>query len=173
MQGQPPPGQILPFQVVESLHYARFVVLESDDGSDPLLAFCTNYDGPEGDDRCSRSRARRRHLEDLTEHAGAGLERVFEHCRGYRSGHFAAYFDKHDRKASTFYVGSSGRSRNQILWEAELRRKVEGILDAVDFSKTPAEGVRQTVLERLSRDQVTVPAFPPSRSSAPRLPGRR
>jgi Dyp-type peroxidase family len=168
MRGRPPANTLLPFHEIESIHYARLVLVEQPDATAPLLAFSTNYDGPEGESTCSAARARRTHIADLVRQAGPGLERVFACCQGFRPGRLEAYLFRYQRKASTFYVGSSGRSRNQILWEAELRRRVDAILDARDFAKLPAEAVQRAVLERLAADEVMIPTFP----EQPDLTGR-
>ena len=61
MAGQPPSKPILSFKDIETVHYARFVLLDQNSRTGPMLAFATDYDGPEGDDKCSQSRAYRHH----------------------------------------------------------------------------------------------------------------
>ncbi len=160
MQGTPPPGAIVPFHLLETVHYARFVLLEGEGVREPLLAFSTNYDGPEGEDAVGASRAFSLHVKELVEKAGAGLERVFGHCHGYRAGRLEGFMRKHQRKASTFYVGSSGRSRNQILWERELRRAVDRVLDRGGFEHSRPEVVRSAVLAALAESHPRIPPFP-------------
>ena len=65
MRGQSQGQEDLPFQNLTTVHYARFVVIDSKQNDGPLLAFSTNYDGPEGDDSCSERKARKRHIEEL------------------------------------------------------------------------------------------------------------
>jgi Dyp-type peroxidase family len=161
MRGAPSPDAIVPFHALETIHYARFVLLEGEGVKEPLLAFSTNYDGPEGEASVSASRAFSLHVQELVEKAGPGLARVFEHCRGYRAGRLESFIVKHQRKASTFYVGSSGRSRNQILWERELRRAVDRVLDRGGFEHTRPELVRSAVLAALAASHAPIPTFPP------------
>jgi Dyp-type peroxidase family len=170
MHGRAPSDPIVPFRRLGSVHYARFVLLEHDRETGPLLAFSTDYDGPEGEDACSESRALRFHLDELEREAGPGLERIFACCRGFRAGNLASYLKRHRLSASTFYVGSSGRSRNQIEWEAELRREVDAILDAGRFVQTAPETVRQAVIRELAtrrpelcdaNGELDLPYFPP------------
>jgi Dyp-type peroxidase family len=167
MRGTPPASALVPFHALELVHYARFVLItrgpsRNDEFSrEPLLAFSTNYDGPEGETHCARRRALARHLDELVTQAGPGLERVFSHCSGYRAGKLRQFLARHQRPAATFYVGSSGRSRNQILWERELRRAVDRILDAGDFVHSRPEVVRSAVLEALKPSYATIPTFPP------------
>lgn len=161
MQGKPPESPIVPFHRLATVHYARFVLIEHFAKSGPLLAFESNYDGPEGEDSCSEGRALSHHIADLLQNAGEGLERVFSCCRGYRPGKLESFIRSRQRSAATFYVGSSGRSRGQILWEAALRRKVERILDAGEFSQALPEQVRSAVLKALEPEYGSIPTFPP------------
>src|SRR4051794_18520760 len=62
MRGEPAPDPIIPFDKLETIHYARFVLLEHDPKQGPMLAFSTNYDGPEGEDTCSEGRALDHHV---------------------------------------------------------------------------------------------------------------
>ncbi len=167
MQGRPAAEPIVPFSRLATVHYARFVIIADFVPSRPLLAFSTNYDGSEGE-ACSARRALEHHLDDLVQNAGPGLERVFSHCRGYRAGQLRRFLRSHQRRAATFYVGSSGRSRSQILWEAELRRRVDHILDTGDYASSLPEQVRAAVLERLRAGYPSIPSFPPQ----PDLSGR-
>jgi Dyp-type peroxidase family len=160
MHGQPPEQVVVPFHELELVHYARFVLLEGPGVETPLLAFSTNYDGPEGEERCPERRAFERHVDELVTKAGPGLERVFSHCSGYRTGKLARFIRARQRRAATFYVGSSGRSRNQILWERELRRAVDRILDQGGFENSRPEVVRAAVLAALKPSYPTIPTFP-------------
>jgi Dyp-type peroxidase family len=177
----------LPFEKLETVHYARLVLIDRHPADDPqqphpLLAFSTNFDGVEGDPDCSYERALELHIAELVREAGRALDRVFEHCEGFRSGQLAAYLKRHQRRAATFYVGSSGRSRNQILWEAELRRHVDAALDALGTQTAPAEAVREQILKRLAADEpyrpfvdgqgeLDLPSFPAQPDNEPRITG--
>ncbi len=150
------PGQVdLPFQNLTSVHYARFVVIKRNEVH--LLAFSTNYDGPEGEDSCSEGTALKRHIDELVREAGPGLESVFQYCEKYRRGKLAHFLKKHRVRAQTFYVGSQGRSRDQVLWEADLRRRVDEILDGGDWKGKGPDTIRKEVREKLG----DIPSFPP------------
>ena len=149
MRGEPPADPIVPFRQLGSIHYARFVLHDQDPKVGPWLAFSTDYDGPEGEDACSEGRALRFHLDELVREAGPGLTRIFSCCEGFR-GDLRDFMKGNRVKASTFYVGSSGRSRHQIEWEAELRRRVDGILDQNDWRHTAPEAVREAVIQQLA-----------------------
>ena len=173
MRGQPVAAPIIDFAQLEKVHFARFVLIEksdlkadpavplaSKDEDWPLLAFSTNYDGPEGKDQCREDEALRSHIDELVHKAGPGLERVFSCCRGYREGRLPEFLRRNQRRASTFYVGASGRSRNQILWEASLRRDVARILDAGNFGQATPQQVRASVLAQLASRNREIPTFP-------------
>src|SRR4051794_20644400 len=57
MRGAPVTKALVPLHLVGTIHYARFVLVDAKAGrktdakSDTMLAFSTNYDGPEGEDR--------------------------------------------------------------------------------------------------------------------------
>ena len=168
MHGRPPENPIVPFKKLASVHYARFVLVDAYDELEPHLAFATDYDGPEGDSTCSESEALDSHLDELVAECGQGLERIFECCENYRKGKLKKFLKGNRIRASTFYVGSTGRSVNQVLWEAELRRNVDAILDQGAWREAPPERVRESVLTELAEkypglsvgEKVELPEFP-------------
>lgn len=176
----------LPFEELRTVHYARLALIDRDpsragEQTAPLLAFSTNFDGPEGEAECSRRRALELHVAELVREAGPVLEEVFDHCEGFRRGALARYLKKNQRAASTFYVGSSGRSRDQILWEAQLRRRVDAALDAGGFETSSPEEVREQVLKRLAAEpdyarfledgsgDLRLPSFPAQPDNEPQI----
>ncbi|HEX6242950.1 MAG TPA: hypothetical protein VFZ61_18685, partial [Polyangiales bacterium] len=154
------PG-ILPLRNLGRLHFARLVILEQQPLTQPWLAFVVDYDGDEGDVRCSHEQAWNWLVRELGKLPG--LDRVLSHCAGYESGRQRAYLERHRRPAATAYVAAPGRSVAQIRWEEALRREVERAL--VGLAGTPAQ-VRAQVLERLP--ELTIPPFP----AQPDLTGR-
>ena len=159
MQGKDTDTRV-PFHAVESLHYGRFLLVEeSREHRDPaLLVLSTNYDGPlEKVERDERS-ARAAHLQELVEKTYDGLDQVFGHCKGYDAGSGRDALrtflgsDQHQIPAQTFYTGSSGRSRKQILEEYELRAHIEAAADIVAARRPrctrPAQ-VRRDIIEEL------------------------
>jgi Dyp-type peroxidase family len=177
------PEARLPFENLRTVHYARLVLVDRDpsrprEAMRPLLAFSTNFDGPEGEAECSRARALDHHVAELVREASPALEEIFDHCEGFRRGELASYLKRNQRGASTFYVGSSGRSRDQILWEAELRRRVDATLDSGDFETSSPEEVRERVIGRLAaapeyarfldeRGDLNLPPFPAQPDNEP------
>jgi len=171
MRGRPPAEVTLPFQALTGLHYARFVIVDREPVTTPLLAFSTNYDGPEGESECPERKARSLHLDALLEGAGAGLARVFECCEGYVERDFKRYLQRNRVPSQTFFVGAPGRSCAQILWEAQLRRAVDHELDSRQWGKLSPEAIRASICEAIAErpDYADgVPEFPPQ----PDLQGR-
>lgn len=159
MRGNTPSQVDLPFHELTTIHYARFVIIESKGGH--MLAFSTNYDGIEGDENCSERVARKLHFAELEKLAGPGLENVFQYCVGFRRGELKKFLAKHSVKAKTFYVGSRGRSLSQVRWEAALRRDVDAILDSGDWQDKKPEEVRHEVRQKLESKYESIPSFPP------------
>ncbi len=160
MRGLEPKTVDLPFQNLKTIHYARFVIIDDSKYGRPQLAFSTNYDGPEGDSTCTESIALRLHLEELEREALPGLNSVFQYCEGFRENNLQKFLKKHQVRAKTFYVGAQGRSRNQILWEASLRRDVDKILDSKVWGKKGPNQIRDEVRLLLEPKYDTIPAFP-------------
>lgn len=160
MQRRPVSQPLFPFEKVGTLHYGRFFLAPASPrhGDPALLVFATNYDGPEGERWRREKRARRRHMDELIEHCAVGLERVFEHCRDFPAQPnreaLRDYLldEEHQVRAQTFYTGSSGRSRRQILAEWELRKRIEEAADRVraDMPGDDAEVVREAIRKRMA-----------------------
>src|SRR5262245_54377910 len=102
---------LLPFGDLNTVHFARFVILEAFEP--PMLLFATEYDEPLD-----------AHLAELASVAGAGLERVLRCCVGFappadlRSGYIVEYLHRHQVEPAAYYVGSPGRTLNEIRCEA-------------------------------------------------------
>ena len=161
MRGQNPPQVDLPFNKLTSVHYARFVLIENKQTGDPFLAFSTDYDGPEGDDKCSEETAYRIHINEIDRELGVGLSSVFQYCEGFDKNRLPKFLNKHRIHAKTFYTGSQGRSCNQILWEAQLRKHIDEILDSQDWKGKGPAAIRDEVRKGLAKNYSIIPNFPP------------
>jgi hypothetical protein len=139
-------GSVVDFAALEGVHFARFVVLDA--ATDPsgeaipaALLYMSDLDV-----------SRERHLRQLVELAGEGLDRLFGHCDGYPDSaqrtreQRLAYLRRHRVKEQAFYVNTVGRTRSQIGEEDELQHRLEGFLDGADElrRKDPAE-IRRAV----------------------------
>ena len=121
-----PANGLVPFGAIESLHFARFVVLDDRTTKDiaiygvpaptyPLtLAFLGDFDG-EYD----------AFLQDLVQHADAGLRQVFSCCEGFTDAtDLAAWMRAHEHRPAAFYTNWLGRTMRQIREEAALSRAI-------------------------------------------------
>jgi len=139
---------VIPFHKMESIHFARFVVLDirpEIKGKEikDCLAFTSNYDQPFD-----------KHLDEMVTHAGLGFWQVFSHCVEFPAGNFdpetlKRFFITKNKKAETFYVGSGNRSVNQIRRENELRNQIENFLDTnvEEFKSKSSSEIRQEIIK--------------------------
>ncbi|MBX3192390.1 MAG: hypothetical protein KF819_35695 [Labilithrix sp.] len=128
--------QDVDFGALKSVHFMRWVIVPAprdDEGapaSEDSLVMSTNFDG-ELD----------AHLDELVTHAGPGFDAIFSFCEGYplAGGKEAslAFLREHAVPHSTFYVGVVGRTRAQIVHEANLRRALEEYIDKTDLGSDP------------------------------------
>jgi hypothetical protein len=141
--GGPP---LVDFRVVDSVHFARFVVLPKNAAGKQHLAFSIAYDGP-----------RQRHLGELLRLVGPGLVELYSHCVGAPSvGELTAYFDAHSVPYGAMHVGYVGRTVADIRSEEALRRFVNRVLDArkiatLPVAGRPAQSIRREVIELVAR----------------------
>jgi len=122
-------NKIIPFAKLSKIHFARFVILaEAKDLKGniirPSLVFSSNIDAPLD-----------RHLQELVEVVGEGIDQIFSHCEGYpiasertRQSRLT-YLRAHQTESQAFYVNTVGRPVKQIRQEAELRDQIEDFLD--------------------------------------------
>ena len=121
----------VPFKLLKTIHFARWFILpaSTDVKGRPIpdqLVLSTNYDGPLDD-----------HLAELVDVAGeSGLDEIYQHCKGYPAHptreNRIAYLRGHQAKYNTFYVGTVGRTVEQIRQENELRDALQEFLDDGD-----------------------------------------
>lgn len=139
--------EVIPFGKLPAVHFARLVVF--DETKDlagtvvpPRLALLTNIDAP-----------LEAHLHALATLGGDGVDRVFGHCHGFPApgartvASRTDYLRRHAVPSRVFYVNRQGRSVQQIKQEAELRRAIDGFLDARDFSGRSPQEVRTAIQE--------------------------
>lgn len=115
---------IVPFKSITTIHFARFVIL--DEAKDlkgetitPALVLSTNYDKPLN-----------KHIEELVQIAGGGLEAIYHHCVGFEKGdNLTTYLKKHKMPCAAFYKGTPYRSVMRIQREAQLREDIADYID--------------------------------------------
>lgn len=122
-----PRNSLVPFEQLDTLHFARFVILEDNTREDLLqynqspasaeksLALLCDFDG-----------AAEVFLEKLVAVAGSGLMRIFSCCKsGPSSSNLAAWLRSHEQKSSASYVNWIGRTALQVREEDRLYRVLE------------------------------------------------
>lgn len=126
-----PRNSLVPFAAFETLHVARFVILNDATLVDrpkgdpfvdtaPLwLAFLGDCDG-EADVL----------LKQFTTTAGAGLARIFEHCGFEPGGDLLDWMRAHSVAPAAQYINWVGRTVSRIREEAALRAKLQQYLAA-------------------------------------------
>jgi Dyp-type peroxidase family len=164
MKGKENLYSIIDWKRIESIHYARFFIIEAYEtfGSGPKLVFCTNYDGPLGSNSTSRKQAQSRHISEIVRVAELGLDAIYRCCRGYSGlNEIATYFNAHSVVAPTFYVGSIGRSRDQIIAEENLRFKIQQLINSIyrENPKLDPESVRSAIQKNAAISSLKVPKF--------------
>jgi hypothetical protein len=133
---------LVDFRDVESVHFARFVVLPKNAAGKRHLAFSVAYDGP-----------KHRHLEELAKRAGPGLSVVYGHCVGFGSRETGAaelvrYLEAHDVPYGALHIGYVGRSLLDVRREEALRRFIGGALDDAKISTLPSKGRSAQAIRR-------------------------
>jgi hypothetical protein len=117
----PQQSATVPFQALETLHFARFVLLDDE------LVLSTSFDG-----------SKQRHIKDLAELLSAGLDTIFRHCElywnytGSVSQRLATVLKAHDVGVQTHFVGAIGVSARRIKESESVRQTVRATLDAMN-----------------------------------------
>lgn len=165
MAGEAVVDELMPFERVESLHYARWVLIDAA-SAHPKLAFTTHYDGPVAT-ACTEPMATERHFTQLLEAGRAAFDAVYACCEGYpgAGASNAAVIEyllspQHTVQAAAFYCGSRGRSRDQIRAEAALRRRASEWLDQQTQARTLPSDPRQ-IRSAMVAALGPIPPFPP------------
>lgn len=164
-----PNNALVPFGSFETLHFARFVILEDSTLSDldvfgpeaafpdaPIyLAFLGDCDGS-GDTL----------LADFANRAAPGLRQIFAHCEGFdQNGDLLQWMRNHSVKPEANYVNWIGRTVRQIHEDAALHEALSSYLTALNLDDPPQEIRRALIREveekgpQLSEEAPTPPSF--------------
>jgi hypothetical protein len=131
--GQVDPGNsLLPFAEFDTLHFARFIILDDKTTGDvrvygltpriyPLyLAFLGDVDGDAN-----------AFLGKLIKHAGGGLRKIFSCCQGFGPDtDLLDWMKQHDAPPIAAYVNWRGRTVRQIREEAALYDALENYIES-------------------------------------------
>jgi len=137
----PERNSYVPFRSLARLHFASFVLHQSDDYGD-CLVFENNFDG-ELD----------AYLDDLYTHAAAGLHQIYSCCQDYPSSGAAdprqllGYLKEHVVRPNAYHIGNTGRGAARILQEGKLRDALETQADTL--AQNPARGQAAALAQSL------------------------
>lgn len=142
----PADNAILPLGRLDSLHFARLLVVEGPDHPEEYasaLFFLANVDGPVS-----------AFLEQLVREFGEGVDAIFSECQGYpapaRRDRLArlGFLERHTIPSQTFYINTVGRTARQIREEDALYHAIQDFLDRhPPAPDTPAREVRQSIID--------------------------
>ena len=147
-------GQVLDFDELTGLHFARVVLVEAsaDLKGRPLpasLLYLSDFDI-----------AKDRHLAELAERGGEGVDRLFGHCVGYPEAPATPeqrlmFLRGYAVGEAANYVNTVGRTARQIRQEARLRDRIEEYLDehAAELEGREPEEVRRRVQQLVEDDE--------------------
>ncbi len=79
----------------------------------------------------------------------SGLDRILEHCDGYRPGSALQYLQAHQIEAAATYVNTRGRTVQQIRQEAALHDALEAFLDDRNWEGEDALTVRAALQQHV------------------------
>jgi hypothetical protein len=148
---------VVPFGRLETLHFARIVILADQTTGDCavynlpkrdyplLLAFLGDFDG--GYDEF---------LRDLEAQAGAGLRRIFSHCAGFTADtDLNRWMREREHRPSTYYANTRGRTVRQCREEAKLRQVLAGFFQrAADLAGCSPLEIRDKLCHFVAAEKV-------------------
>jgi hypothetical protein len=130
------------FARLRGLHFAKLYLLDETADLDgrPIpatLVLMSEVDAP-----------LHRHLAELVDLAGEGIDQAFGYCTGYPGSGACrqariAWLRRHMIPASAFYVNTVGRGLEQIRQEARLHDALEDYLDQRDWAGHTATEIRR------------------------------
>lgn len=145
-----PHNSLIPFAQLDTLHVARFTILESNTADDirhygidpvewrPTLVFLGDCDGPA-----------KTLLTNMVALAESGLTRIFSHCVGFdEKKSLLRWMLERNIKPSANYINWVGRTVKQVHEEAALHRNLSEYLQSVMQEKPGLENrqLRQQLL---------------------------
>lgn len=140
----------LPLARLEGLHFASLVLFPASGGFSPTLVFESNVDGTIAD-----------HLAQVVAVAGPGVDAIWGGCPDYPAGGsedpaaVRRWLQHRVVLPGAYHIGTTGRSREQILAEAGLQEALECFLDEQQvlgrLPKAPAE-IRAALQARVHDD---------------------
>jgi hypothetical protein len=152
-----PRNGLVPFGALDRLHFARFVILDTDTGGDiavyggkpaswvPTLAFLGDCDGPADS-----------FLDELVARAGDGLRRIFAHCQGFDPvTDLRDWMVTQSVRPSAVYVNWIGRTVPGIREDAALREALLAKVKELETEALPPIRLRDRLLAFVETERAT------------------
>ncbi|MBS1822039.1 MAG: hypothetical protein JST61_08715 [Acidobacteria bacterium] len=142
-----PSNTLIPFHNIDTLHFARFVILE-DTTRDDLLAYGDPI-APGGKSLallCDFDGEVDRFIGRIVSVAGPGLLRVFSNCTAPpSSASLTSWLHDHNVRASASYVNWVGRTVVQVREEEILYRTLEAQIESTDIDSANPRQIWNTL----------------------------
>lgn len=166
--GDPAGNAVLPFGELTGVHFGRLLLLPPEPAKGDRRAYpaklvlLTDVDGDV-----------ERHVRELLDVAGDGLDPILRHCTDYPGGRgrpsAAAreeWFRARITRTNTLYVNTTGRSLAQIRQEAHLHAAIDAFLDERDWDGATPRQIRAAVQDFVNsrHDLGWAMAAPPERT---------
>jgi hypothetical protein len=145
-----PTNRLVPFAALDTLHFARFVILDDATVADIAaygvtppayqlsLAFLGDCDG-----------TRDAFMRDLVARAGDGLRQIFMHCEGFsHTTDLRQWMDAGEHPPAALYVNWRGRTMRHVREEAALADAVRSYLQANQGTSRSAPREIHAILRR-------------------------
>ncbi|GGX95540.1 hypothetical protein GCM10007160_23920 [Litchfieldella qijiaojingensis] len=160
MRQDPGGNDILPFERLDTVHFARWVLLpeahrRARRHCPAQLVLTANLDGElDG------------HLAELVDVGGEGLRELLGHCRDFPEDagdeQIRRYLADNQHRVGAFYVNTLGRSLAQVRLEARLHDTLQRHLDDGEWGKRSATAIRQALIDFVAADDDLRDALTPA-----------
>jgi len=133
-------NEIIPFLDLESIHFARFVIIDSvqmgDVTTPTWLSFSSNFDGTLDD-----------HLNELFAKAGSGFDQVYSHCKDYNGkNELPGFFKTHMLPSpNAFYIGHRGLAVDMIRYQNSMRQEIQAFLNTTPQDNFEPEVIKKNI----------------------------
>ena len=140
-------GAFKEFEKIDTLHYARYVLLDEKhkfSNGKTQLVFSSDYDGSEDE-----------HLTMIATKCADHLDQLYSLCEGYPApgertpATREKYLKKWSKKDAAFYIGAPGRTLKQIKQESRLRDYIWDFLNKGKWEGKTAKEVHETVRQHV------------------------
>ena len=139
----PAQNKIFPFTKSKTTHFARWVIFPAEEGIH-YLVFSSNYDG----------QSRKKHLKEWLEVNESGFDVILSHCKDYDSNKDSKYkldfLYKKLRNPAAFYIGTRGKSIEDIQKDFELRDFIRDFLDTKSYAIGDEKQIVKDIKELVS-----------------------